>query len=150
MSSNNYQYTWQELLWVALQGTLAPTFMAVWKSWPTFLKHPLGSWWNSSQLRAAWMLLLSRKMYGLAWTKHLTTNEVSLVGERTEKMHERRKRETIRDWANESEGRISQKKESNQKPTKRNKSGNLNLWVPPHLLLCYPNLSVQCHPSSQG
>lgn len=86
--------------------------MAVWKSWPTFLKQPLGSWWTSSQVRAAWMVLLSRKMYGLAWTKHLTTNAVSLVGKRTEKRHERGKREAERDGVNKREVRMGGKKES--------------------------------------
>lgn len=72
--------------------------MAVWKSWPTFLKQPLGSWWNSSQVRAAWMILLSRKMYDLAWTKHLTTNAVSLVEREQKKRHEREERSRKR-WS---------------------------------------------------
>lgn len=76
--------------------------MVVWKSWPTFLKQPLGSWWNSSQVRAAWMVLLSRKMYGLAWTKHLTTNAVSLqLGREQKKRHEEGKTEAERDGVNE-------------------------------------------------
>lgn len=73
------------------------------------------------------MVLLSTKMYGLAWTKHLTTNAVSLVGERTENRHEKGKREVERDGLNEREGRTDGRKQSKQRLRKKEKSGILTL-----------------------
>lgn len=60
-------------------------------------------------------------MYGLAWTKHLTTNAVSLIEENRKKRHERRKRESERDGVHERAGRMSEKKESKQKLRKKKK-----------------------------
>lgn len=66
-------------------------------------------------------------MYGLAWTKHLTTNAVSLIEENRKKRHERRKRESERDGVHERAGRMSEKKEFKQKLRKKKKNGSLNL-----------------------
>lgn len=54
----------------------------------------------------------------MAWTKHLTTNAVSLIEENRKKMHERRERESDRGGMHERAGRMNGKKESKQKMRK--------------------------------